>query len=130
MLPMLRLACAFDRADRTSFGRRCGFPVTPFSRDLAYSSPATCTGEAVAPSGSIRSGRKRPREKTLRKRRYGKDVGNEKIMKKILLTTAVFAALGMAPVMAADLAARPYTKAPPPAPVLNWTGFFIGAEGG
>jgi outer membrane immunogenic protein len=51
-------------------------------------------------------------------------------MKKILLATVGFAALGLTPAVAADLAARTYTKAPPPAPVLNWTGFFVGAEGG
>ena len=33
-------------------------------------------------------------------------------MKKILLTTTALIALGMAPAAAADLAARPYTKAP------------------
>jgi outer membrane immunogenic protein len=41
--------------------------------------------------------------------------------------------LGMvAPASAADLAARPYTKAPPPvvAPIYDWTGFYIGANGG
>ena len=34
--------------------------------------------------------------------------------------------------VAADLAARPYTKAPPPmvAAVYDWTGFYIGANGG
>nr|WP_249793663.1 outer membrane beta-barrel protein [Bradyrhizobium cenepequi] len=32
---------------------------------------------------------------------------------------------------AADLAARPYTKAPPPiVAAYNWTGFYIGAQGG
>ena len=37
-----------------------------------------------------------------------------------------------APASAADLAARPYTKAPPPvvAPIYDWTGFYIGANGG
>jgi outer membrane immunogenic protein len=37
-----------------------------------------------------------------------------------------------APASAADLAARPYTKAPPPilAPIYNWGGFYIGANGG
>jgi outer membrane immunogenic protein len=36
------------------------------------------------------------------------------------------------PASAADLAARPYTKAPPPvlAPIYDWTGFYIGANGG
>jgi outer membrane immunogenic protein len=33
--------------------------------------------------------------------------------------------------MAADLAARPYTKAPPPVvAVYDWTGFYVGANGG
>jgi outer membrane immunogenic protein len=34
--------------------------------------------------------------------------------------------------MAADLAARPYTKAPPvvAAPIYNWTGFYLGINGG
>ncbi len=54
-------------------------------------------------------------------------------MKKFLLGTVGLIALGMAaPATAADLAARPYTKAPPPvvAPIYDWTGFYIGANGG
>ena len=54
-------------------------------------------------------------------------------MKKALLGTIGLLAVGMAaPAMAADLAARPYTKAPPPivAPIYDWTGFYIGANGG
>jgi outer membrane immunogenic protein len=55
----------------------------------------------------------------------------EKKVKKILLTTTGLIALGMAPAMAADLAARPYTKAPAAAIAINnWTGFYIGAMGG
>ncbi|NPU12932.1 MULTISPECIES: outer membrane protein [Bradyrhizobium] len=51
-------------------------------------------------------------------------------MKKILLATVALAALA-APAAAADLAARPtYTKAPVLAPVMTWTGFYIGAMGG
>jgi len=56
----------------------------------------------------------------------------ENTMKKILLASVAF--LGMAaivPAQAADLAARPYTKAPayaPPAPIYNWTGFYIGGH--
>jgi outer membrane immunogenic protein len=51
-------------------------------------------------------------------------------MKKVLLVTASLIALG-APALAADLAARPYTKAPPMvAAVYDWTGFYIGANGG
>jgi outer membrane immunogenic protein len=51
-------------------------------------------------------------------------------MKKILLATVAFAALGMAPAVAADLAARTYTKAPPPVALPTWAGFYIGAMGG
>ena len=53
-------------------------------------------------------------------------------MKKLLSVTVGLVALGMAaPASAADLAARPYTKAPPPvAAVYDWTGFYIGVNGG
>jgi outer membrane immunogenic protein len=53
-------------------------------------------------------------------------------MKKVLLVTASLIALGAAaPAVAADLAARPYTKAPPMiAAVYDWSGFYIGANGG
>jgi len=54
-------------------------------------------------------------------------------MKKLLAATVGLVALASAaPVSAADLAARPYTKAPPPmvAPIYDWTGFYIGANGG
>jgi len=51
-------------------------------------------------------------------------------MKKFLLATVAFVALG-APALAADLAARPYTKAPPMvAPIYNWTGFYVGGHVG
>lgn len=48
-------------------------------------------------------------------------------MRKFLIAAAV-AALGTTGVQAADIAARPYTKAPPMAPVLSWTGFYAGAN--
>src|SRR5882757_6551651 len=53
-------------------------------------------------------------------------------MKKVLLVTASLIALGAAaPAVAADLAARPYTKAPPMiAAVYDWSGFYIGGNGG
>jgi len=54
-------------------------------------------------------------------------------MKRFLLATVGLIALGMAaPASAADLAARPYTEAPPPvvAPIYDWSGFYIGANGG
>ena len=54
-------------------------------------------------------------------------------MKKFLLGTVGLVAFGMAaPATAADLA--PYTKAPQPAPyvapIYDWTGFYIGTNGG
>jgi outer membrane immunogenic protein len=52
-------------------------------------------------------------------------------MKKFLLATVALVALGAtAPALAADLAARPYTKAPAyaPTPIYNWTGFYIGGH--
>ena len=53
-------------------------------------------------------------------------------MKKILVGAIGAVALSMsAPASAADMAARPYTKAPPMvAPIYDWTGFYIGANGG
>src|SRR6476659_649877 len=51
-------------------------------------------------------------------------------MKKFLLTTVALAALGSS-ASAADLAARPYTKAPAAiAAAYNWSGFYLGAMGG
>jgi outer membrane immunogenic protein len=54
-------------------------------------------------------------------------------MKKLLLGTVGLVVLGMAaPASAADLAPRPYTKAPPPmmAALYDWSGFYIGLNGG
>jgi outer membrane immunogenic protein len=53
-------------------------------------------------------------------------------MKGFLLATVAFAAFGIATqASAADLAARPYTKAPPMiAAIYDWSGFYIGANGG
>jgi outer membrane immunogenic protein len=51
-------------------------------------------------------------------------------MKKIVLTAAAFAAFA-APAFAADLPARTYKAAPVMvAPIYDWTGFYIGANGG
>jgi len=50
-------------------------------------------------------------------------------LKKYLLATALVG-LGSAPSIAADLAARPYTKAPALAAVYDWTGFYIGVNAG
>ena len=53
-------------------------------------------------------------------------------MKKVLLASASLLAFGaFASASAADLAARPYTKAPVAvASVYNWTGFYLGIVGG
>ena len=54
-------------------------------------------------------------------------------MKKFLLGTVALIAFGATvPALAADLAARPYTKAAPAvyAPIYNWTGFYIGGHVG
>jgi outer membrane immunogenic protein len=53
-------------------------------------------------------------------------------MKKLMLVTASLVALGAAaPAVAADLAARPYTKAPPMVQAAyDWSGFYIGVNGG
>ncbi|WP_454626904.1 outer membrane protein [Bradyrhizobium cenepequi] len=51
-------------------------------------------------------------------------------MKKTLLGAVALAALA-GPAFAADMGARPYTKAPPytaPALIYNWTGFYIGGH--
>jgi outer membrane immunogenic protein len=50
-------------------------------------------------------------------------------MKRLLLAGAAFLSLVTA-ASAADLASRPYTKAPPLSPAVNWSGFYIGAMGG
>src|ERR1700737_4552700 len=51
-------------------------------------------------------------------------------MKKILIAASLIAA-STATASAADLAARPYTKAPPMvAAIYDWSGFYIGANGG
>ena len=56
------------------------------------------------------------------------------MMKKFWLASLGLVALGMmaAPASAADLAAKPYVKAPPAPPpaIYDWTGFYIGANGG
>lgn len=54
-------------------------------------------------------------------------------MKKTMLAGVAVAALALSThAHAADMAARPYTKAPPPAvaTVYDWSGFYIGGNGG
>jgi outer membrane immunogenic protein len=68
---------------------------------------------------------------TLRDQRKANQELEILVMKRFLLGTVAFIALA-APAAAADLDARPYTKAPPPpiAMVYDWSGFYIGANGG
>ncbi len=54
-------------------------------------------------------------------------------MKKMLLGVVGLVAIGAAaPAVAADLAPRTYTKAPPPmmAAIYDWSGFYVGLNGG
>jgi outer membrane immunogenic protein len=54
-------------------------------------------------------------------------------MNRLFLGAVGLVALGLAaPALAADLAARPYTKAPAPmmVAIYDWSGFYIGANGG
>ena len=50
-------------------------------------------------------------------------------MKKLVIAAAALV-VGTVSASAADLAARPYTKAPVAAAVYDWTGFYIGAQAG
>jgi outer membrane immunogenic protein len=53
-------------------------------------------------------------------------------MKKNLIATAALVALFCAPAVAADMAAPAYKAPPPPLPppAWNWTGFYVGLNGG
>jgi len=53
-------------------------------------------------------------------------------MKLLFVTASLVTFSVAAPAMAADLAARPYIKAPPPvvAAIYDWSGFYIGLNGG
>lgn len=56
--------------------------------------------------------------------------GLETRMKKVLLGSVALMALSTASAFAADLAGRPYTKAPAhvPEPIYNWTSFYVGGH--
>ena len=51
-------------------------------------------------------------------------------MKKVLLAALGLVAVSVVPALAADLPARTYTKAPPPVAMYNWSGFYVGLDGG
>ena len=50
-------------------------------------------------------------------------------MKKLVLIGAAVAVLSL-PAMAADLPRKAPAPMPPPSPVYNWTGFYVGVNGG
>src|SRR5438874_510803 len=57
--------------------------------------------------------------------------GAKMIQSKLIATLAFTAAFGIGAASAADLAARPYAKAPAYiAPIYNWAGFYIGGHVG
>jgi outer membrane immunogenic protein len=51
-------------------------------------------------------------------------------MKKIMLGAVALVAIGVGPALAADLPAKVNTKAPVAAPIYDWSGFYIGLDGG
>lgn len=51
-------------------------------------------------------------------------------MKRIVVGMAAALSLFASGAIAADLAPRPYVKAPPMEPVWSWTGFYVGGNGG
>jgi hypothetical protein len=63
---------------------------------------------------------------------YARRFGFKGLHMKKLLLAATFAALGAVSASAADLPARPYTKAPVMAvdPAYDWSGFYIGGHVG
>src|SRR6478735_6994160 len=97
------------------FDIECCTSETAYPRNRGYSCLGNLKGAPAEPS------------------LHAADNKEDRMMKKFLLGTVGLLALGMAaPATAADLAARPYTKAPPPmvAPIYDWTGFYIGGNGG
>jgi outer membrane immunogenic protein len=100
-----------------NFALKCCSWVTVFPVEIGY----------VAPTG-IRSPRRNLRRFTIKR----SEQELERIsMKKILLSATALVAIGIAaPASAADLG-RPYTKAAPMmAAMYDWSGFYIGANGG
>ncbi len=53
--------------------------------------------------------------------------GGGEIMKKLLLSAVGICFLSATPLFAAD---RPIYKAPPPPPIFNWSGFYVGFDAG
>lgn len=51
-------------------------------------------------------------------------------MRNILIAAVAATVLSAGSASAADIAARPYVKAPAPVPYYSWTGFYVGVNGG
>src|SRR4051812_20713745 len=98
-------------------GHECCSSATPFLSDSRYKNCLTARVLASFP-------------RTLRDQ-WKRTKPGDRPMKKVLLSTVALIAFA-APAAAADLAARPYVKAPPApiAVVYDWSGFYIGANGG
>ena len=54
----------------------------------------------------------------------------KKTYRLALALTLALVGSGSVPVLAADLTARPYSKAPALATVYDWTGFYVGVNVG
>jgi outer membrane immunogenic protein len=109
-----RFLADFKLSPAWSFPDRCVFPATAFRREIrivATSAWGIGAAAFIEPT-NLRS-------------------HNEEFeMKRLVLALTAVAAFA-APAFAADMAARPYTKAPMmAAPITNWTGCWVGAGAG
>src|SRR5580692_5528299 len=109
--------------------RECCIWATAFRPKAAIIPPSSIAAAVPLHFGVFQDRTKRHRPERRRKKRSNTMKANT--MKKFLLGTVGLIALA-APASAADLAPRPYTKAPPPmiSPVYDWSGFYIGINGG
>src|SRR5262249_59852620 len=84
--------------------------------------------------GGARDGRSDLEDEKRRRAAAGQRTARTKgegVMRKPALAGVTVAALGLAqPAMSADLPAGPYKSSPLIVPVYDWTGFYIGVNGG
>src|SRR3977135_2145806 len=130
---MLFAAACFGRSADPTLCRSdaaCHFPVSFEKRVVAlevriFRTPSLKLLMELESSECLQQSYRRSRCILVSDRTTRGDVDGETTMKKFLLATVGLVALGMnAPASAADLAARPYTKAPPPgmADLYDWSG--------
>jgi outer membrane immunogenic protein len=102
--------CSFAHSRNTARNKLSGAFAAHFHND-----------HVTVPVRSFRYGVRQPVRSTT----------GDNVMKSLLLTVSLLA-LATTAASAADMPARPYTKAPPPvvSPAYNWSGFYIGAMGG